>query len=170
VPTDADGASPDAQSARLEESVVPIDAVVEVDQYLPGCPPHPYFIAAALRADLGLAAPPLTEKTVCAECTRRMEKRTLGHIQKGSVTVADPDVCFLSQGVVCLGSVTLNRCKSPCMAAGAPCIGCAGPSLQVLTEPQLDVRNLLARRMSRLCGVEPAAVTAYIEAEAIVNA
>jgi F420-non-reducing hydrogenase small subunit len=166
TPTDADDTLPDAQAARLEDSVVPIDAVVEVDQYLPGCPPHPYFIAAALRAALGLAAPPLTEKPVCAECTRRMEKRTAGQIRKGCVTVADPDVCFLSQGVVCLGSVTLNRCKSPCMAAGAPCVGCAGPSLQVLTEPQLDVRNLLARRMSPLCGVPPSAVTAYIEAEA----
>jgi F420-non-reducing hydrogenase small subunit len=166
APTDADGALPDARAPRLEERVVPIDAIVDVDLYLPGCPPHPYFIAAGLRAALGLEAPALTEKTVCAECTRRMEKRSLGQITKGAVTVADPEVCFLSQGVVCLGSVTLNRCKSPCMAAGAPCIGCAGPSLQVLTEPQLDVRNLLARRMSKMCGVEPAAVTAYLEAEA----
>ena len=166
VSTDANSALPHAQAARLEDSVVPIAAVVDVDYYLPGCPPHPYFIAAALRAALGLSAPPLTEKTVCAECTRKMEKRTGGQIKKGSVTVTDPDVCFLSQGVVCLGSVTLNRCKSPCMAAGAPCVGCAGPSLQVLTEPQLDVRNLLARRMSKLCGVEASAVTSYVEAEA----
>jgi F420-non-reducing hydrogenase small subunit len=164
--TDTDAAPPDAQAARLEDSVVPIDAVVDVDYYLPGCPPHPYFIAAALRGALGLSAPPLTEKTVCAECTRKMEKRTGGQIKKGTVTVPDPDVCFLSQGVVCLGSVTLNRCKSPCMAAGAPCVGCAGPSLQVLTEPQLDVRNLLGRRMSKLCGVEASAVTSYVEAEA----
>ncbi len=166
-PTDAAGGGlPDARAPKLEVSVLPIDAVVDVDLYLPGCPPHPYFIAAGLRAALGLEAPSLTEKTVCAECTRRMEKRTVGAITKGAVTAADPEVCFLSQGVVCLGSVTLNRCKSPCMAAGAPCIGCAGPSLQVLTEPQLDVRNLLARRMSKMCGVEASAVTAYIEAEA----
>jgi F420-non-reducing hydrogenase small subunit len=165
-PTDAGGELPDARAPRLEEGVLPIDAVVDVDLYLPGCPPHPYFIAAGIKAALGLEAPPLTEKTVCAECTRRMEKRTGGQIRKGVVAVEDPEVCFLSQGVVCLGSVTLNRCKSPCMTAGAPCIGCAGPSLQVLTEPQLDVRNLLARRMSQLAGVEAAAVTAYIEAEA----
>jgi F420-non-reducing hydrogenase small subunit len=165
-PTNAGGPGPDAAAVPLEESVVPIDEVVPVDFYLPGCAPHPYFIAAGLGALLGGKGTPLTEKTVCAACSRKMRKRPGVALRKGAVAAEEPDVCFLSQGVVCLGSVTLNRCKAPCPAAGTACAGCAGPSLDVITEPHLDLRNLVATRMHKLTGVEPSAVKAYFEENA----
>lgn len=165
-PTNAGGELPDPDAAALEDSVVPIDEVVPVDFYLPGCPPHPYFIGAGLRTLLGASAPPLTAGTVCSECTRKMSKRPNQTLQRGAVIADDPQTCFLSQGVVCLGSVTLNRCLAPCPRKGVACTGCAGPSLDVLTEPHLDMRGLVAKRMNLLCGIDGAEVKAYFERDA----
>ncbi|MBI5014172.1 MAG: methyl viologen-reducing hydrogenase [Deltaproteobacteria bacterium] len=165
-PTNAGGQLPDADAVPLEDSVVPIDEIVPVDFYLPGCPPHPYYIAAGLRTLLGASAPPLTAATVCSDCTRKMRKRPGQLLQKGAVTADDPESCFLSQGVVCLGSVTLNRCLAPCPQKGAICTGCAGPSMDVLAEPHLDMRGLVAKRMNLLCGIDPKDVKAYFERDA----
>lgn len=165
-PTNAGGEVPDADAVPLQESVVPIDEVVPVDFYLPGCPPHPYFIAAGLRTLLGASAPLLTGKSVCSDCNRKMRKTQGKTLQKGAVTADEASTCFLSQGVVCLGSVTLNRCLAPCPQRGAVCSGCAGPSMDVVTEPHLDLRTLVAKRMQMLCGIDPAEVKSYFESNA----
>ena len=165
-PTNTGTEYPDAEAVPLEASVIPIDEVVPVDIYLPGCPPHPYFIASAVRVLLDRNAPKLTEKTVCADCKRKMRKVEGITLRPGAVTADDPELCFLSQGVICLGSVTLNRCLSPCPQKGIACSGCAGPSVDVVTEPHLDLRTLLAKRMNMLCGIDPAEVTAYMEQNA----
>ncbi len=164
--TNAGGERPDSDAVSLEDGVVPVDEVVDVDLYLPGCPPHPYFIAAAIADALGAPALPLTGKTVCADCTRKMVKRDGVALQKGAVTAADDAICFLSQGVICLGSVTLNRCLSPCPGSGIACTGCNGPSLDIVTEPHLDIRSLLAKRMGMLLGIPAEELKSYIEQEA----
>ena len=165
-PTNTPGDRLDDGVVPLEKGVVPIDEVVDVDLYLPGCPPHPYFIASAISTALGTKAPPLTGKTVCADCNRKMKKQEGVQLQKGAVTANDPDMCFLSQGVVCLGSVTLNRCLTPCPGKGITCTGCNGASLDVITEPHLDIRSLVAKRMNLLGGIPTNEVKAYMEREA----
>lgn len=165
-PTNAGNEWPDENAVPLEESVVPIDEVVPVDFYLPGCPPSPYFIAAGLRTLLGAEDLGITTKTICSDCNRKMRKREGVEIRKGAVTAEDGELCFLSQGVVCLGSVTLNRCRARCPKVGTVCAGCAGPSVDVITEPYLDIRNLVAKRLSMLCGVDPGEITDYIEQNA----
>ncbi|MCC7557529.1 MAG: F420-nonreducing hydrogenase, partial [Methanobacteriaceae archaeon] len=62
----------------------------------------------------------------------------------------DPQQCFLSQGYICLGSVTLGRCGALCTEAGVPCHGCGGPSLDVLREPSHDVYNGIIKRIAHL--------------------
>jgi F420-non-reducing hydrogenase small subunit len=165
-PTNCQGEWPDENAVPLENSVLAIDEVVPVDIYLPGCPPHPLFIAGALRAVLDKAAPPLTNKSVCSECSRKMRKNPGATLQKGAVTGADPDLCLLSQGVLCLGSVTLNRCLSPCPKKGIACSGCAGPSLDIVAEPQLDMRTLISKRLHLLTGIDPAETQKYFEQNA----
>jgi len=39
----------------------------------------------------------------------------------------DPDVCLLTQGMVCLGPVTRGGCGALCIKANMPCTGCFGP-------------------------------------------
>jgi F420-non-reducing hydrogenase small subunit len=165
-PTNSGSEWPDENAVPLENSVLPIDEVVPVDIYLPGCPPHPSFIAAALRAVIDPAAPPLTGKAVCSDCTRKMRKNPDATLKKGAVSAPDPELCLLSQGVICLGSVTLNRCLSPCPKSGTACSGCAGPSLDIVTEPQLDMRTLIAKRMHLITGIEIAETQKYFEQNA----
>ncbi len=165
-PTNVGGERPDADAPHLEDSVVPIDEVVEVDLYLPGCPPHPYFIAAGIRKGLGVSDLDLSPMTVCSECPRTMHRRTDAVLAKATVTAEKSEMCFLSQGVVCLGSVTLNRCQSPCPAAGVACYGCAGPSLDIIAEPHLDMRGLVARRMNLLTGISSDEIVKYFEEDA----
>lgn len=165
-PTNAPGGRPDSDAVKLEEGVVPIDEIVKVDLHLPGCPPHPYFIASAISAALGTQTTSLGAKSVCADCKRTMEKRDGVKLKKGTVSASDENLCFLSQGVICLGSVTLNRCLSPCPAIGIACTGCNGPTLDIVTEPHLDIRTLIAKRMNLLLGIPAEEIRTYIEEEA----
>jgi F420-non-reducing hydrogenase small subunit len=167
--SNAGGERPDADVPKLEDSVIPIDEVVPVDYYLPGCPPSPYFIASALR--LMLDGPqgkqtPLVSGTVCGKCQRKMRKAPGTPLQKGAITAPDAERCFLSQGVICMGSVTLDRCLAPCPKSGVVCTGCNGPSLQVIKEPHLDLRTEIAGKMQRLCGIPAEEVRAYMERDA----
>ena len=152
---------------QLEASVIPIDEVVTVDYYLPGCPPSPYFIASAIKllAD-GEHAPVVKSGTVCGKCVRTMKKAPGILLQKGAITASDEQVCFLSQGVVCMGSVTLDRCLAPCPKSGVVCTGCNGPSLRIIQEPHLDMRTEIAKRMALLCGIPETATRAYLQEDA----
>lgn len=162
-PTNTPGQAPSGEVPALDAGVVPLDEVVEVDFYLPGCPPHPYYIAAGLRALLGGSAPALQMRTVCTDCERKMRKRPGTAFRPGEVSGPDPELCFLSQGVICLGSVSLNRCQAPCPASGIACTGCAGPSADLTREPHLDLRTMVARRMHMLTDVPEETVTHYMQ-------
>jgi F420-non-reducing hydrogenase small subunit len=165
-PTNAGQERPGPDVPTLEASVVPIDEVVPVDFYLPGCPPSPYFIAAALKRLLSSDSPVLTGQSVCAGCNRKMTKNPGAALRKGAVTAEDDKTCFLSQGVICLGSVTLNRCLSPCPKTGVVCTGCNGPRPDVITEARLDIRHSIAQYMATLCGIDPNEVRSYMERDA----
>ncbi|MBI5655670.1 MAG: methyl viologen-reducing hydrogenase [Geobacter sp.] len=155
---------PSSEVSPLEPSVSPLDSVIPVDLYLPGCPPHPAVVFDAL---LGLVEgrPPraATKESVCARCKRQMEKSEVDRIRKNSEGVPDPEQCFLSQGYLCMGSVTLDRCLSPCPLNGIPCSGCAGATMQILTEPNRDIRTEIAERMSRLTLIPKEQIVREIE-------
>ncbi|MCK5036070.1 MAG: methyl viologen-reducing hydrogenase [Candidatus Sabulitectum sp.] len=150
----------------LEHSVIPIDEVVEVDVHLPGCPPHPYYIAQAIKVLLGEEGAVMPAGTVCSQCSRKMVKREGVVFKKGAVTAPEKDICFLSQGVICLGSVTLERCRAQCTNKGVTCAGCTGPSVAVVTEPHLDIRNMVAKRMSLLTDIDEKEILDYMAKEA----
>ena len=103
----------------------PVDAFVDVDLYLPGCPPTPELFMAALLNPEGYRA----SSTVCGECGRR--KRTdvrpqhLTGFQQGEVL---PGLCLINQGYLCVGSSTRGGCRALCTRPGQPCVGCRGPS------------------------------------------
>jgi F420-non-reducing hydrogenase small subunit len=165
-PTNAPKQMPDKDAPALEQGVTPIDEVVKVDFYVPGCPPHPFWIAAALQSLGEPNGKLLTEKAVCSRCERTMKKTSGVSLKKGAISASENDVCFLSQGVVCLGSVTLERCLAQCPNRGIACSGCAGPSADIITEPHLDIRTMVAKRMHLLTGIDKDEIQTYFERQA----
>ena len=110
---------------RLLPKTHPVDAYVDVDLYLPGCPPTPELFMAVLEED-SLFKP---SKIVCQECGRKkirdMRPKHLLGFQQGNVL---PDICLVNQGYLCVGTSTRGGCRAPCPRAGHPCVGCRGPS------------------------------------------
>lgn len=105
--------------------IQPIDSFVEVDRYLPGCPPTPELFKVLL-----LNLPDFkASKTVCQECGRKklkdMRPTHLLGFQQGEVLA---DICLINQGYLCVGTSTRGGCRAPCTRAGHPCVGCRGPS------------------------------------------
>jgi F420-non-reducing hydrogenase small subunit len=154
---------PCKEISPLESKVLPIDAVIDVDLYLPGCPPHPVFIFEALTALVEGRKPEVNRRSVCAKCKRKMEKTDIAKLKSNSEDIPNNEQCFLSQGYTCMGSVTIDRCLAPCPSNGVPCTGCAGATMQVLTEPNRDIRTEIADRMSRLTKIDREDIVASLE-------
>lgn len=161
--TTATTSLPSREVSPLEPAVIPIDQVIDVDLYLAGCPPHPAYIFEALRSLLEGRIPKATRESVCAKCTRRMKKSDVTAIRRHTDGIPDPDLCFLSQGYICMGSATIDRCLAPCPTNGVPCTGCAGATMQILSEPNRDIRTEIAERMARLTRIPEASIVREIE-------
>ncbi|MHA1907628.1 MAG: NADH-quinone oxidoreductase subunit B family protein [Candidatus Thorarchaeota archaeon] len=134
---------------RLES----IDKFVEVDYYIPGCPPSESVLQQALPLVLSGKEIQMTDKhrlPVCAECGRKIEHRELSHLE--SITIPDKELCLLSQGYVCLGSVTRGGCSAQCPDTNMPCSGCRGPTDRVLTLPTHTVIRDFVSRVSHFSG------------------
>lgn len=160
---------PRDEVAPLMQLVTPVDQVVPVDLYLPGCPPHPAFIFDALLALVEGRPPKASDESVCGRCTREMGKTEAAAIRANHDGIPEPGRCLLSQGYLCLGSVTLDRCMAPCPQNGIPCGGCAGPTRQILTEPNRDLRTELADRMAGLTAIPREEIVAAVERSAKVH-
>lgn len=112
-----------------------LDDIIEVDYYLPGCPPTAEMIINALGALLSGDLPEkgavlASNKTLCSSCTRNETKPDSMNIEKVyriHEIVADPEVCFLAQSVLCMGPATRDGCDYPCVKGNMPCTGCMGP-------------------------------------------
>lgn len=159
----AAGIVPNKRVPAMSTTVRPLDEVIDVDLYLAGCPPHAAFIFDALLALTKGRPPKAKQETICARCTRSMEKRDTTALKGSLDGIPEAGVCFLSQGYICMGSVTLDRCLAPCPANGVPCTGCAGPTRQILTEPNRDVRTEIAARMSRITKIDPKLIRERVE-------
>ena len=150
----------------LEQVVIPIDEVIDVDLYMPGCPPHAHFIFEALTAIVEGREPSVRQESICGACNRVMKKTEVTELKSSVDEVMDEELCFLSQGHICLGSVTLDRCLAPCPNHGIMCTGCAGPTMQILTERNRDLRTEVSQRMSQLTSIPAEAIKARMEQSA----
>jgi len=113
--------------------VSPLDKVVEVDYYLPGCPPPVARILDALEAIFAGMLPPKgtvlgVTKALCEECERNKHvAKKMPDIKRAYEIAADPGICFLEQGMICMGPVTRGGCGQRCINGNWPCTGCMGP-------------------------------------------
>ncbi|HTN53912.1 MAG TPA: hypothetical protein VML50_16010 [Anaeromyxobacter sp.] len=118
----------------LLSRTLPLAEVVAVDYTLPGCPPSPAVVNAAVDRLLSGDLPPrgavlAPNTSLCDACPRkdtrpdRLEVRALKRLATSPID----ERCFLAQGLVCLGPGTRQGCQPGCVEAGMPCRGCFGP-------------------------------------------
>ncbi|MDX1613039.1 MAG: F420-nonreducing hydrogenase [Candidatus Promineifilaceae bacterium] len=141
----------------FSSTLKPLDQVVDVDYYMPGCPPESHQIAAVIdlvlqvlegKAELPPAGSIIGAggSTVCDECPReRNVKKIKKFVRIHQVESIDPDLCLLEQGILCNGPATLSGCGALCPGVSAQCIGCYGPAP--------DVVDYGARLMTALASV-----------------
>lgn len=128
--------SPSDGVPNISARIRPVSDVVEVDMTVPGCAPNSELIVHAIEAALGLREPDARRRNMCAECGRRHETMLRPSREFVSESVyslmeletIDPDLCFLEQGVLCMGPMTREGCGARCVKANVPCRGCGGPS------------------------------------------
>jgi F420-non-reducing hydrogenase small subunit len=128
------------------DTVKTLDEVVDVDYFMPGCPPTTNLIAMAVDAvaqhvTKGTPLPPkgaviASDKTLCDECKReRVEKgRRIEKIYQAYEIKPDPKKCLLDQGIICIGPATRAGCGAMCPNAQMPCRGCMGPTKGVMEQ------------------------------------
>ena len=114
------------------DTVKTLDQTVEVDYYLPGCPPASDQVAKAVEAIAQNELPPkgsilAPEKSVCDECPRKRENKKISKIYRVYEITPDPERCLLEQGIVCMGPATRGGWGAQCINANMPCTGCGGP-------------------------------------------
>ena len=128
----------------LSRIVRPLEQVVDVDYFMPGCPPESHQIAAVIDLVIKVVKgeaelPPkgsvigCGDSTVCDECPRARNVKFIKEFKRiHDVAPVDPTLCLLEQGIPCNGLATRSGCNARCPQAGAQCIGCYGPADSVL--------------------------------------
>jgi len=145
----SDGTLP-AEESRVAEgeltlpafgaSVRTLDQVIDVDYYLPGCPPPAGLIAAAVTALVegklpGKGAVLAPDVALCSECPRaatKPDELLVQAFRRPHQVLIDPELCLLAQGLVCLGPATRAGCAAACPGGNMPCTGCMGPTSRVV--------------------------------------
>lgn len=123
----------------FRDTVRALDQVVEVDYYLPGCPPTPKLLKDAVGAILSGALPPrgsvlAPDIALCDQCplkTTRPDRLLLTGFKRPHQVLVDPQTCLLAQGLLCLGPATRGGCEALCPQGHMPCTGCFGPTSRV---------------------------------------
>ena len=114
------------------DTVKTLGQTVDVDYYLPGCPPPVKLIANAVDAIANNALPPKGSvlaplKSVCDECPRKKENKKISKIYRVYEKTPEPERCLLEQGILCMGPATRSGCGAQCLTVDMPCTGCGGP-------------------------------------------
>jgi F420-non-reducing hydrogenase small subunit len=116
---------------ELYDTVKTLNQTVDVDYYLPGCPPPVNLITKAIEAIAKNELPPKGSvlaplKSVCDECARKKENKMISKIYRVYEKTPEPDRCLLEQGIICAGLATRSGCGAQCLTVDMPCTGCGG--------------------------------------------
>ncbi|MHC4137680.1 MAG: protein kinase domain-containing protein [Planctomycetota bacterium] len=132
-----DGSLPDTSVVpEISIRVRPVSDVVKVDVAIPGCPsPHEVLVPALESISRREPLKPSTHN-LCLECQRAHRGMLTPQREyvAGSVSALmeldeiDPELCFLEQGVLCMGLTTRAGCRARCLTHNVPCTGCMGPA------------------------------------------
>ena len=108
--TDKKPKEPTKNVPGFEEYIVNVDEIVNVDVFIPGCPPTTSNIVAAISFLLTLVGegPATLDKKGCVCDTCNLK-------DKG---------CFLDENILCYGAITAAGCNLMCPNNGDICFGC----------------------------------------------
>jgi len=114
------------------DTVKTLGQTVDVDYYLPGCPPPVKLILNAVDAIAKGELPPKGSvlapvRSVCDECPRKKENKKISKIYRVHEKAPEPERCVLEQGIICMGPATRSGCGAQCLTVDMPCTGCGGP-------------------------------------------
>jgi F420-non-reducing hydrogenase small subunit len=145
---------------ELLDTVRPLHQVVDVDLFLPGCPPPLERVQELLAVIEALgrdALPPpkgtflASTRALCEECPRGGNRRRepIGRFVRVHQVppTADTTTCLLELGIACAGLATRGGCGASCIRVNMPCRGCFGP-----LPDQLDPAAELASALAALAG------------------
>ena len=97
------------------DTVKTLAQTVDVDYYLPGCPPPVKLISNAIDAIAAGKLPPKGSvlapmPAVCDECPRTRENKKINKIYRVYEKTPDRDRCLMEQGIICMGMATRSGC------------------------------------------------------------
>lgn len=121
------------------DTVQALHQVIDVDYYIPGCPPTPQLLADAVAALLAGKLPEkgavlAPDQALCLDCPRKdtkPERLAISEFKRPHEILIDQEKCLLTQGLLCLGPATRSGCGSRCIEGNMPCTGCFGPTSRV---------------------------------------
>ena len=139
---------------KFYNTVKTLGQTVDVDYYLPGCPPTPDMIMTAVGAIVENKLPPKGSiigpmKSVCDECRFEKSEKKIKEIKRVYEVDKIEDKCLLEQGIICLGPATRGGCDARCLDANMPCTGCGGP-----TPNSIDQGAKMMSALSSILGLE----------------
>jgi F420-non-reducing hydrogenase small subunit len=122
--TDKNPKEPTKHVPGFEDYIINIKELINVDMFIPGCPPTSENIIGAIYYLLSLVSPAPTSldknKSVCESCNLFKEG------------------CLLDEGILCYGSITAGGCDLMCPNNGDICYGC----FKSTSKPSKKVENL----------------------------
>jgi F420-non-reducing hydrogenase small subunit len=115
------------------DTVKTLAQTVDVDYFVPGCPPEEKTTWLALEALITGKLPPKgtvishSIKAVCDECPLKKEEKKIKKFYRAYEKIPEPERCLLEQGFLCYGVATRGGCGALCPQANMRCTGCYGP-------------------------------------------
>jgi F420-non-reducing hydrogenase small subunit len=151
------------------DTVDTLDQTVEVDYYLPGCPPPTNLILTAVTAIIKGELPPkgsiiAPNKSVCEECRFEKSEKRITEIKRVYEVEKLEDKCLLEQGIICLGPATRGGCEAPCLDAYMPCTGCGGP-----TPNSMDQGGKMISALASILGLDDEELFSDEEVDALIE-
>jgi len=124
---------------EMFDTVMTLAQVVDVEYFIPGCPPPVDIILKVVDLFASGQLPPVgaiiaSDKTLCDECERTKEEKKISRIYRPHHIIPDPNRCLLEQGIICCGPATRGGCGVRCVKANMPCRGCFGPPAGVIDQ------------------------------------
>ena len=121
------------------DTVNTLSQMVDVDYFVPGCPPVREINDQIVNALASGQLPPkgavlASDKALCEDCPRVKKEKRITKIYRSYEIITDPEKCLLEQGLICMGPATRGGCGARCIKANMPCTGCFGPPPGVLDQ------------------------------------